>query len=93
MLEPYEQMQADTKHILDAGALPRDVYENIKRKDLPLYEWNIIDAKTRMRFTAYSYRLNSTLGMIFLLLVVMETYPKNCVSIKHPPRRDYTSNS
>ena len=64
-------MQADTKHILDAGALPRDVYENIKRKDLPLYEWNIIDAKTRMRFTAYSYRLNSTLGMIFLLLVIM----------------------
>jgi len=71
VLEPYEQMQADTKHILDAGALPRDVYENIKRKDLPLYEWNIIDAKTRMRFTAYSYRLNSTLGMIFLLLVIM----------------------
>jgi len=54
-LEAFEQLQIDTKHLLDMSALPKDVYENMKGKGLPLlYEWNAIDAKTRIRFTAYS---------------------------------------
>ena len=70
-LEAFEELQIDTKYLLDSNALPEDVYENMKEKKLPLYEWNAIDAKTRMRFTAYSWDLNSTYGLMFVLMVVM----------------------
>ena len=67
---PFAELQVDTKHILDQTALPKDVYEHIIKKNLPLYEWNAIDAATRTRFTAYSYSLNSTFGFIFIMLVI-----------------------
>ena len=59
-LEAFEELQIDTKYLLDSNSLPEDVYENMKERELPLYEWNAIDAKTRMRFTAYSWSLNSS---------------------------------
>ena len=70
-LETFEQLQIDTKHLLDMSALPKDVYENMKDKGLPLYEWNAIDARTRIRFTAYSWGINSTYGLLFVMMVVM----------------------
>jgi hypothetical protein len=69
-LEPFAKMQLDTKHILDYGALPKDVYMHILKHKLPLYEWNIIDVVTKMRFTAYSYELSQTLGWQFIFMVV-----------------------
>lgn len=61
----------DTKHILDLDALPPKIYEKFKNnKNLPLYEWNIIDARSRFRFIAYSRNLNSEFGLKFLLLVI-----------------------
>ena len=69
-LLPFSQMQMDTKYILDKKSLPVSAYNYAKRSGLPLYEWNIIDAKTRIKFTAYSYKLNSTYGFLFVFLVL-----------------------
>jgi len=68
-LIPFSQLQLDTKHLLDKKSLPENVYSHIKEKALPQYEYNIIDACTRARFTAYSYELNSTFGFMFIVLV------------------------
>ena len=70
-LLPFSELQVDTKYILDQKALPESVYNHIKKYNLPIYEYNAIDAKTRMRFTAYSYSLNSTFGSMFIMLVIL----------------------
>ena len=69
-LAPFAEMQLDTKHILDLDALPEEVYGHILRHKLPQYEWNIIDAATRIRFTAYSHELSATFGWLFMLIVI-----------------------
>lgn len=65
----FERMHFDTKHILDKKALPKTVYEYFSdnQKEIPRYEWNLIDAKSRFRFLAYSYDINATFGLYFLL--------------------------
>lgn len=64
----FEYMHIDTKHILDQGALPPEIYKKFLLNDeLPIYEWNIMDAKSRFRFIAYSHNLSSEFG--FKLLV------------------------
>jgi len=70
-LMPFQEMQLDTKHLLDKNALPAEVYAHIKHYQLPLYEWNIIDVATRIRFTAYSHELSAVFGMTFLSLVLL----------------------
>lgn len=69
-LAPFAEMQLDTKHILDLDALPPEVYAHIVRHKLPRYEWNIIDAATRIRFTAYSHELSATFGWLFIFIVI-----------------------
>lgn len=69
-LEPFAEMQLDTKHILDMNALPEEVYRHILKHKLPQYEWNIIDAATRIRFTAYSHELSATFGWLFMFIVM-----------------------
>ena len=69
-LEPFAELQVDTKYVIDEKTLPKEVCEHIKKYNLPLFEFNAIDAKTRSRFTAYSYELNSTFGFSFVLFVV-----------------------
>ena len=70
-LSPFREFQLDTKHILDQKALPEDVYNHIVNHKLPKYEWNMIDAATRTRFTAYSHNLDSTFGFSFIIMVVL----------------------
>lgn len=70
-LRPFEQMQLDTKHLLDKDALSQDVYEHIQRQGLPLYEWNMIDVCTRARFTAYSHELSASFGLSFITFVLL----------------------
>jgi len=70
-LEPFREFQLDTKHLLDKSALPQDVYEHINRRNLPKYEWHLMDAGTRTRFTAYSYELSATFGFMFIVLVLL----------------------
>lgn len=70
-LMPFQEMQLDTKHLLDKNALPAEVYAHIKRAQLPLYEWNLIDVATRIRFTAYSHQLSAVFATMFLSLVLL----------------------
>lgn len=66
----FEKLHFDVKHILDKHALPENIYQLFSQKEIPNYEWNIIDAKTRFRFIGYSYELTSEFGLHFLLFVV-----------------------
>lgn len=68
-LLPFEQMQVDTKHILDKHALPQATYDFIRRMGLPCYQWTAIDIKTRIRFLAWSHECNCTYGKLFLELI------------------------
>jgi putative transposase len=68
---PFQEMQLDTKHILDKDALPAEVYAHIQNYNLPLYEWNIIDVATRIRFTAYSHELSSVFATMFLTIILL----------------------
>ena len=70
-LYPFTELQMDTKHILDKTSLPRDVYEYIQGSNLPVFEWNVIDAATRTRFTAYSYKLSAEYGFSFIMFVLL----------------------
>jgi hypothetical protein len=70
-LVPFRELQLDTKHLLDKRALPKEVYDHMKQYGLPGYEWHIMDAATRARFTAYSYELSATFGFVFIVLVLL----------------------
>lgn len=68
----FERLHMDTKHITDKHALPKEIYELFKHTpELPIYQWTVQDAKTRIRFLAYSHELSSFYGQRFLLLVVL----------------------
>jgi hypothetical protein len=67
----FEKMHYDVKHVLDKHALPEYIYRTLAHKDIPRYEWNIIDAKSRFRFMAYSYDLTAEFGLRFLLFTIL----------------------
>jgi len=68
-LSCFEKMHFDTKHLLDKKALPPAFYDYFSTHldTIPKYEWNFIDAKSRFRFMAFSYELNTEYGLKFLL--------------------------
>lgn len=66
----FERLHYDVKYVLDQHALPEDIYRLLSRPDIPRYEWNILDAKSRFRFLAYSYERPSEFGLRFLLFVI-----------------------
>jgi len=68
-LLPFEQMQLDTKEILDQHALPKETYNFIRNMGLPRFQWTAIDIKTRIRFLAWSHECNATYGKFFIELV------------------------
>lgn len=66
-IEAFEILQYDVKHVLDLKALPLDIYKKFESNpDLPIYQWTIIDAKTRARFLAWSHNIDSHFGFKFL---------------------------
>lgn len=70
-IEAFRYLQYDTKKITDQHALPKDIYDKFKSNPkLPIYQWTIIDVKTRTRFLAWSRRINSTFGLQFLIYVI-----------------------
>ncbi|MBU1015664.1 IS481 family transposase, partial [Patescibacteria group bacterium] len=69
-LLPFEQGQVDTKHIDDFGALGKMVFR-LRRYNLPLYQWTYICAKTKTKFHAYSYTLDSQFGVLFMAFIVL----------------------
>jgi transposase len=69
--EPFSLIQTDVKYILDKHALGTQRTTHLLRHRLPRYQWTACDARTRLRFLAYSHRLNRTNGMAFMILVLM----------------------
>jgi len=68
----FEYLHYDVKHITDKHALPEDIYNLFdKHPDLPIYQWTIFDAKTRMRFLGYSHTTSSFFGQRFLLTTIL----------------------
>ena len=71
-LAVFEYLFYDTKHILDKKALPSSVYNKFNLyPELPIYEYNIFDAKSWFRFIAYANSINATFGLYFLKFVIM----------------------
>lgn len=66
----FQFMHLDVKYVLDKHALPEDIYELLSHNGAPIFEWNLIDAKSRTRFMAYSYGLNSEFGFRFLTFAI-----------------------
>ena len=76
----FQYLHIDTKEILDQKALPIEIYEKFKiNPELPIFEWNVIDAKTRTRFIAYSHQRTSEFGFHFLLFVVSFIRTQNLI--------------
>lgn len=70
-LAAFEAVHYDTKEITDKDSLPPSIYDKFKLKEeLPVYEYNVLDAKSRFRFLAYSNHLYSEFGLKFLLFVI-----------------------
>jgi putative transposase len=67
----FEFLQYDVKVISDKHSLPIEIYEKFKdNPKLPVYQWTIIDAKTKTRFLAWSHSKNSFFGLKFLEYVI-----------------------
>ncbi len=67
----FEYLHYDTKEVTDLKALPIEIYNKFKDSpDLPVREWNIIDACSRYRFIAWSRGLSSEFGFHFLVCVL-----------------------
>lgn len=67
----FEYLHIDTKEIVDQKALPPEIYEKFKlNPDLPIYELNVVEAKSRFRFISYTHKCASYLSFHYLLFVV-----------------------
>jgi len=70
-IEAFEYLQYDVKYILDKHSLPKEIYQLFKYYPwLPKFQWTVTDAKTKTRFLAWSYSLDSFFGFKFLELVI-----------------------
>ena len=69
--EPFRLFQVDAKDIADKGALGTALVTHLRRAHLPRYQWTALEGRSRLRFLAYSYRLNRTNGFTFMILVLM----------------------
>ena len=69
-LAAFEYLHLDVKILADQHSLPKPVYHTLISHHVPKYQWTLIDAKTRVRFVAYSYNINAEFGLKFLLWVI-----------------------
>ncbi len=61
----------DTKDISDKGTLGTKIYTHLVRHQFPRYQWTFLEGKSRVRFLAYSHSLNQTVGLAFMVVVMM----------------------
>jgi len=69
--QPFSLAQVDTKHILDFGALGSKRWDHLRKHHLPIYQWTFCEAKTRLRFLAYSHECTRSNGKLFATLVLV----------------------
>jgi transposase len=68
---PFALVQADVKDILDEGTLGTKLWDHIRKKGLPRYQWTFLEGRTRLRFLAWSHELALTNGICFLTLAML----------------------
>jgi transposase len=67
----FENLEVDTKEILDKRTLPKEIYEYLLGSDfIPKYQWTAIEPVTRIRFLAWSFNRDGSCGQVFLKMVV-----------------------
>lgn len=69
--EPFSLIQTDVKDVRDKGALGTKCVTHMDRQGLPRYQWTACEGRTRLRFLAYSHRLNRSNGLAFMIMVTM----------------------
>jgi len=68
---PFSLIQTDVKDILDKQALGPTLWDHLRKRHLPRYQWTACESLTRLRFLAYSHHLNRTNGLAFLVLILL----------------------
>jgi len=69
--QPFSLAQVDTKDMLDKGALGSKLWDHMRKRRLPRYQWTFCEGKTRLRFLAYSRELSLANGLCFMGLVML----------------------
>ena len=69
--EPFSLIQTDLKDVLDKGALGTTLWDHMRKRRLPRYQWTACDGRTRLRFLAYSHTKTRTNGLAFLILTLL----------------------
>jgi hypothetical protein len=67
----FAYMHLDVKDILDKKTLPPAIYHLLSHNSAPVFQWNLMEVKSRFRFLAYSYGLNAEFGFRFLLFTLL----------------------
>jgi putative transposase len=65
-LSPLRFWEVDTKEITDLHALPKEVYDHILDKKLPIYQFTAIDTFTRIRLLGYAHNNTFTNAWTFI---------------------------
>jgi len=68
---PFSLMQVDTKDIRDKSALGALRCHHLVTHHLPRYQWTACEARSRLRFPAYSHHLTQDNGLAFILLSLL----------------------
>ena len=68
---PFSLAQVDVKDVLDKGTLGTKLWDHMRKRRLPRYQWTFCEGKTRLRFLAYSQRCNLTNGLGFMALIML----------------------
>jgi hypothetical protein len=63
--------QVDVKDILDKGTLGTKLWDHLRKRRLPRYQWTFLEGSTRLRFLAFSHQKTITNGLCFLGLVML----------------------
>jgi len=72
--KPFEFIQIDIKEVVDGDTLPAEVYVHfldLRRRNVPLYQFTAVDIRTRLRFIAYGQQKSFANGWAFIILVVL----------------------
>ncbi len=68
---PFTLVQMDTKDIHDKRALGTRLCHHLVMHHLPRYQWTACEARSRLRFLAYSHHLTQDNGFAFALLCLL----------------------
>lgn len=66
----FRLSQVDTKDILDKGTLGTKLWDHLRKRGLPRYQWTFLEGKARFRFLAQSHSLSVVNGLCFVALVM-----------------------